>query len=653
MNWKKTVIPFCALAVLLGGCAKGSEQADTDPAETEEAEETPKPHEKTAEEKAAELLAKMSTADKAGQLISVAVRTWNEEDFTVMNEEVHDMFAKHHFGGICLFASNITADNVMSAQLNADLQRSVIESGGVPMLISADQEGGSITRLNAGTSTPGNMALAASGNPANAYKAADIMGSELAVLGINTDFAPDTDVNSNPANPVIGIRSFSDDPEMVFTYTKEFVNGLENNHVIPALKHFPGHGDTETDSHTGLPLIEKTKEELYATDLVPFERLIRSGYKGMIMSAHIQYPAVESGTYTSVYDGSSINLPATLSKTFLTDIVRDELGFEGVIITDAMGMDAIALHFDPMDAAALALNAGADMLLMPLEPAGTADLETVDSYMSGLIGMIEDGTVPMSRVDEAVKRILTLKFESGIMDMEYPETLSETKIAEIRDLVGSKAHHEAEIALSEETATVVENNGILPLSAEAGMRFLLVGMNGSQTNALGYAFNRLERDGYIPEGTEAYVISGEWTNNYGQVYASLEGTDVLILTDSMYSAELINTYENPQIAEVQNLINTAQSYGIKVIVISAALPYDLPMLTQADALMAVYNQTGVVECDENFEPLGAYGPNLIGAMNVIFGKVSAKGKLPVNIPSVVEGRFEQPYAYSRGEGLTW
>lgn len=657
MDLRKAALMFAAAACMLCGCAgKEVKEPATAAEESGQIEETTLPQETpepTARDKAEELLASMSLRDKAGQIVNMAVRTWNGENFTVMNDEVRGLFAKYHFGGICLFTENITYDNALTVQLTRDFQAAVMSDGGVPMLVSADQEGGSIYRLVSGTATPGNMALAATGNPENAYEAAQIIGDELAALGFNTDFAPVADVNSNPANPVIGVRAFSDDPQTTALFTQAYTEGLNHSHIVSSLKHFPGHGDTASDSHTGLPLIEKTKNELADSDLIPFRRMIEGGYDDLIMTAHIQFPLIEKGVYTSIYDGTEISLPATLSKTILTDIVRGELGFEGVIITDAMIMDALAVHFDPMDAAALALNAGVDMLLMPVNVAGTDSLAEMESYMEGFIGMIEEGRIPLSRVDEAVLRILTLKYENGIMDAQYDEQSTAQMKAAVNSIVASDAHQQAQRRLSDEAATVVENNGVLPLQAQSGMRFMLAGMNKSQTNMLAHAYSLLEAEGFIPADAYVSVINGNWTEGYPEIYEELENTDVLILTDSMYSADLIDTYNNGQIPAVTDLISTAHEYGISVIVISCALPYDLPLLREADALLTVYNQFGLPDCDDSFNPLGTYGPNLAGAMDVIFGKVTPTGKLPVDIPAVADGYFMDENTYSRGDGLTW
>lgn len=647
MHKRKMIAAFSVLSLLLAGCSSGK----TAVAEQEEIQ-TAEP-EPTAKEKAQELLLTMSTEDKAAQLVHMAVRTWNGENFTEMNDEVYGLFAKYEFGGICLFAENITADNAMTVRLTQSLQKAATENGRIPLLISADQEGGSIFRLQGGTTTPGNMALAATGSTECARQAADIIGSEMRALGFNTDFAPDTDINSNPANSVIGVRSFSDDAQTVVSFSQAYVQGLSDNNIIAAIKHFPGHGDTDVDSHTGLPRIDKSKSELESSDLIPFRKLISAGFHDMVMTAHIQFPQIETGTYTSKYDGAEINLPATLSKTFLTDIVRNEMGFDGVVITDAMLMDAISVHFDPMDAAALALNAGVDMLLMPVHMNGSQTLAEIDSYMSGLTAMIEEGKIPMSRVDEAVTRILTLKYEKGIMDCEYSDTVMEKMAASADQTAGSSAHLKKESEIAAQAVTVLENSGVLPLQAEEDMSFILCGMNQAQANALGYGFSLLQDQGVIPGSAHADVISGEWSNNYGAVYESLDQADVLILTDFMWSPTLIDPAVSDQLPNVTELIDTAKAAGVRVIAVSAGLPYDLPFMNRADALLAVYSQIGLPSVSDGFRPAGAYGPNLPAAMEIIFGVKNPSGKLPVDIPALSGNTFSAEKIYTRGEGLTW
>ena len=667
MKRKKTAALLCAGLLAVSSCAKqeerepdtepdGSEQGQVIPDETPDGtpDETPEVlPEKTAEEKAREYMAGMSLDDKLSQLVFMAFRTWNGQNLTALNEEVSHLLQKYHFGGICLFAENITADNAMAVTLSQDMQEAVTGSGGAPMFISTDQEGGTIWRIADGTATVGNMALAATGKSSSAADAAKIIGRELSALGINCDFAPVADVNANPSNPVIGVRSFSDDPSLTAQFVQQYVSGLHSSGVLSCLKHFPGHGDTDTDSHTGLPLIEKYESELFASDLIPFSRMIQNGYHDMIMTAHIQFPEIETGTYTSILDGSEIHLPATLSRTILTGILREKLGFKGIIITDSMIMDAIAAHFDPADAASLAVNAGADMLLMPVSVSGSASIADLDAWMARFRAMAENGTIPAERIDEAVVRILSRKYAQGVMDADYSPEHKKEMAGSVSEYVGTAVSHEKEILLADAAATVVENNGVLPVAASGDMTVILAGINGSQASALGYGFNRLVDQGYIPDETAGYVIDLNWTNNYAAAADKLPGADLLIVTDFMYSAALISPSYSDQLPALGRLIRQAHDYGVKVVAISAGLPYDLPLLAEADAVIAVFSQTGVNDCDDAFRPRGTYGANLAGAMDVIFSKVNPSGKLPVNIPSVSGGQFTADYMYERGYGLSW
>ena len=256
-------------------------------------------------ERAAEILSSMTLEEKVAQMMMPAFRTWTKGksslDVTKLNKEQEALIKKYPFGGVILFAENLkNADQ--SRDLIREIQAASLKGfSRAALLIAADQEGGRVSRLAYGTQMPGNMALGASGDPDAARQEAALMGEELSSLGFNLDFAPVMDVNSNPANPVIGLRSFSDDPEAAGALGAAFTKGLHSRGIISALKHFPGHGDTDTDSHTGLPVIDKSLEELRRCELIPFERGLQEA--DMVMTAHILYPQIETKTYISRRDG--------------------------------------------------------------------------------------------------------------------------------------------------------------------------------------------------------------------------------------------------------------------------------------------------------------------------------------------------------------
>ena len=347
------------------------------------------------ESTAEQYLASMSTEDKISMMIMPAFR-WktdsegNRTNVTEITDDITETLQKHSYAGVILFSQN-TETNAGTTRFVDALQKANAAGGDRPqLLISTDQEGGNVTRLTQGTMTPGNMALGAINDVNITKEIAALMGKEMTAVGINADFAPDVDVNNNPANPVIGVRAFSDDAQTVAQHGSAFVEALNGTGVISTLKHFPGHGDTSTDSHTGLPSIDKTYEQLKQNELIPFQACISAGAQ-MIMTAHIVYPQIETETYVSKLTGDTINLPATLSKTIITDILRGDMGFDGVVATDAMEMDAIAKHFDKYDAARLAIDAGVDILLMPVEMRSKDGFAEMDRYITTLAQQADNG----------------------------------------------------------------------------------------------------------------------------------------------------------------------------------------------------------------------------------------------------------------------
>lgn len=345
--------------------------------------------EKDEDDQIWETVANMTVEQKLAQMMVVALRSdaSNSKLLTELTPAYTELLEKYGFGGVILFGGNIV-DTEQTVRLIRDCQTAAKESEtGIPMLIAVDQEGGLVNRVSFGFTGPGNMALAAAGDTALTKECADILGQEIAALGFNMDFAPVSDVNNNPNNPVIGIRSFSDDPQIAAEHVTAFIEGLKKNNVSAALKHFPGHGNVGEDSHTGLPLSELSADELKNCELIPFQAGIEAG-ADMIMTAHIQFPNIEKDTYASKLDGKTVNLPATLSHTIITGLLREEIGYDGIVITDFMVMDAIASHFDPADAAVLAINAGVDILLCPVDIYQDDETDTfpaMEEYMQKLL----------------------------------------------------------------------------------------------------------------------------------------------------------------------------------------------------------------------------------------------------------------------------
>lgn len=364
------------------------------------------------------LLGEMTLREKVGQLFLVrpdaldpalSQQTIDDADVSGVTEVSEAMAAfleEYPVGGVVLFGKNITDEGQLRG-LIAGLQ----QSSPVPLLIGIDEEGGVVARL---ANSPGfdlpqyesAASVGAQGTDEVRAMSAEI-GTYLAGYGINLDFAPVADVNTNPDNPVIGTRAFSSDPQKAADCVTAAVEGFSQAGVLCCLKHFPGHGDTAGDSHDGTVYTEKTMEELRACEFLPFEAGIRAGAP-LVMVGHISAP--------NAVEGEESNLPATFSRALITDVLRDELGFAGVVVTDSLAMGAITETCTPGEAAVLALQAGADLLLMPAGLAQAYD---------GVLAAVEDGRLTEERIDESVARILALKQQAGLL--QAPDTQQEDK----------------------------------------------------------------------------------------------------------------------------------------------------------------------------------------------------------------------------------
>lgn len=329
----------------------------------------------------------MTLREKVGQLFIIRPEALASDGKTTVSGTARNFFSNYPCGGFCLYAQNITDPNQLSAF------NSALHGLGNYPLLAIDEEGGTVARIakNAAFGVPkfeSMYAIGSTGNSKEAYNAGSTIGSYLFNYDFDVDFAPVADVFSNPNNTVIGKRSFSSDPQVAASMSSQFLLGLRSCKVEGCLKHFPGHGDTETDTHYGYAESLKTWEQMQDCEMIPFKKGIENGAR-LIMTAHISVPNV-TGDST----------PSTLSKKVLTELLRGELGFKGIIVTDGIEMGAIANQYDVVDACVLAIEAGADILLVPSSYAKAFD---------GVVAAVESGRIPEERLNESVDRILTLK----------------------------------------------------------------------------------------------------------------------------------------------------------------------------------------------------------------------------------------------------
>src|SRR5215210_7430460 len=362
---------------------------------------------------------------------------------------------KYRPGGIIYFSWSNNVNNPRQiAGLPKGIQRAAMgQPGKIPMLISADQEQGVVRVDEPATQFPGAMALGATRNTEAARKAAVITGQELRTIGINQDFAPVANVNVNAQNPVIDVRSFGSDPSLVSGMVEAQVRGYQQGANISATaKHFPGHGDTAVDSHYGLSVITHNRSKLESVDLPPFRAAIGSGVDA-IMSAHIVVPALDDS-----------GRPATLSKPILTGLLHNEMGYDGLIVTDSLSMEGVRQQFGDERVPVEAIKAGADMMLMP---------PRMDVAYDAVLKAVRGGEISEHRIDESVYRILEVKQRRGLFENPYVNEGS------VDTIVGTPQNRATASAIADESVTLVKNGaGTLPLAANTGRNVLITGAGG-------------------------------------------------------------------------------------------------------------------------------------------------------------------------------
>ncbi|PUB11911.1 beta-N-acetylhexosaminidase [Paenisporosarcina sp. OV554] len=451
-----------------------------------------KPAKVSAETDVKAIVEGMSVDEKVGQMLMPDFRNWQKQGeskatgFTVMNDEVGSIIKKYHLGGVILFAENVVGTE-QTARLTDGLQKASPE---LPLFITIDQEGGIVTRLQTGTNLPGNMALGAARSEKYAYQTGEIIGKELSSLGVSVNFGPALDVNNNPGNPVIGVRSFSSNPELVSKLGIQTIKGLQSQNMAATTKHFPGHGDTAVDSHYGLPLVSHDKERLRLVELVPFQKAIDEGVD-MVMTAHVQFPAFDDTTYTSKKDGQEIMVPATLSKKVLTGLLREEMGFKGVIVTDALNMKAIADNFGQEEAVVLALKSGVDIALMPAQVNSLQMEGNLSSVFNAVKEAIEIGDLPIEQVNNSVQRILELKEKRGILTPD--NTPIDEKVGNALNVVGNQDHLKKEKKMAEDAVTLLKNEDkTLPFKPKKNDKVLVLAPFADQVEAMTRSIQELK-----------------------------------------------------------------------------------------------------------------------------------------------------------------
>ena len=621
------VFPLCAILLFLSACSSSSgpvvisDPAAPAPSGSQSAappDNRPASSGKPAGAHAARLLSTMTDEQKVGQLFltSIPGDTLDEQTIAFLNET--------NIGNIILFSNN-TPSPIQTAELTAALQSCITQNTGVPAIIAVDQEGGEISRiigsayeyapdengikygeipLGAGIETflyPCAMAIAASGGAPtaqepvpefNAVRTAGLyIGQELRAVGINCNLAPVADINSNPANPVIGTRSYGDDAERVAADAAAFATGLQESGVLAVAKHYPGHGDTSIDSHYGLPSVNKTLEELRSLELIPFNA-VQNADIGAVMAAHIVFPQIDS-----------TGLPATLSQPVLTGVLRKD-GFDGLILTDSMRMGAIMQNFGFGEACVMAINAGADLITTGTGGDNIQGLALQRAAYDAVLAAVKSGSISPETLDDRVGRILLYKERFGIIDGQ----------AALQSGYYPSLHAAFAREVSEKSMTLIrDTRSLIPLEPAEGDRVLAISAArtfpaGADQRDGAFAAQAARRFG----GADILVDASPTSEQIAACAAQASKSRYVIVAcrDAVFDPSQ------------QALVNAVCTVNPNTIVVCMGLPYDANLFPQAGAVLCAWEST----------PL-----SIASAVRVLAGDADAQGVSPV---SLGQGLFE-------------
>ena len=562
-----------------------------------------------------EQLRKMSLEEKVGQLISVGVNaTFLNQDsdaFRSLKHQIED----NKVGGIILFRGPVY-ESVILVNRMQQLAR-------YPLLISADLESGAGMRFDDTVNFPWNMAVGATGNPEYARRQGEITAREARALGVHQIFAPVVDVNNNAANPVINVRSYGEDPADVARFAAAFTEGAQNAGAIATAKHFPGHGDTAVDSHRGLPEINVSRERLNTVEFVPFKATVDAGV-GAVMVGHIALPQIDptavkplpenlkSKPTDTDQNGEIIDekaaMPATMSPV-IGNILRNDLKFQGMIVTDALSMSGLTIYFTPEEAAVRALEADADMLLKPVD---------VDATFRGVLQAVKSGRITEQRVEESARRILAAKYDLGLVKERM------TPIDSIDRVVGSKDVTALATEIAEHAITLVrDENKLVPL--KPGTRiFNLAVTNGDDRNWIANPFvSRLKSAGLK---VETVVLDERSTMEEVQKAVNRAKAADLVI------ASLYGRVRSGQVSSVgipqagARALSWLMSEEKPIIGISFGNPYLLDSFKGLRTYVVTYGDMPALQQ---------------AAARAVLGEIDIVGRLPISLPGL----------YPRGTGI--
>ena len=552
------------------------------------------------------LLRKMSVEEKVGQLVHVGINAKFANRESPFFKDLERHVVENKVGGIIFFGAPLYETTIIANRMQALAK--------LPLLMSLDAETGIGMRFEDATNFPWAMAVAATGEPEYARRMGVITGREAKAIGIRHVYAPVLDVNNNAANPVINVRSFGEDPADVSRFGVAFAQGIQSQNVIATAKHFPGHGDTAVDSHRGLPIIDHSRESLEKTELVPFRAAVAGGIAS-VMIAHIALPQIDSEEISPLanYRGGDAEagaeivkekatIPATLSYKVQTDILRKDMGFKGLIVSDAMSMSGLTLYFTQEEAGVRAFLAGTDILEKPAD---------VDAMLRGLATAVRSGRIPMDRLDESVRRQLAWKYEVGL----FKEKI--TSIDQIDTIVSGPETTKLTDEIATRALTLVKNgSGTIPLDKTKRIAVLGIsnGFDGPLTMASLNGSLRAAGVGFTP----AYIQENSTPEQIEAARQAVSGADVVVV--GLYGRVRSGARNSVGIPDGGGAILRGLIAARKTVIgVSFGNPYVLGSFPEMDTYLVAYGDMPSLQ--------RAAGRGLTGQQDIT-------GRLPITLPGL-------------------
>lgn len=562
---------------------------------------------------AAKIVRKMTVEEKVGQLVHIGINARFANQESAFYKDLQRHIVDNKLGGIIFFGAPIYETTIIANRMQQHAK--------FPLLMSLDAETGIGMRFEDATNFPWAMAVAATGNPELARRMGVVTGREAKAIGIRHVYAPVLDVNNNAANPVINVRSYGEDPEDVARFGVAFAEGVQSQQVIATAKHFPGHGDTNVDSHRGLPIIELPKARLDSLELVPFKRAVDAGI-GSIMIAHIALPQIDGEQIKPLpsYGGGdaehgseivshNATIPATLSAKIQTDLLRKEMGFKGLIVSDAMSMSGLTIYFTQEEAGVRAFLAGTDILEKPHD---------VDAMVRGLVAAVKSGRIPMERLDESVTRQVAWKYELGLFkDRMTPvdqidRIVSDPEVGRLSDEIGAAA-----------ITLVRQDPGDLPVDRSKKVAVLGISNGFDGGAVMNTLANTLRANGV--KFAQAYLQENSGVPQVEAARKAVREADVIVV--GLYGRVRSGARNSVGIPDNgAAILREALSANKTVIGISFGNPYILSSFPELKNYLVAYGDMPSLQR---------------GAARSILGLQDTTGKLPISLPGL----------HPRGTGL--